>query len=153
MKDEVNTFQVSNFEQYRDLNWGANQLLNIFLFKPFSLELRKRIYALGTIQLVKTAAHAVIEGEPSRGIYLILNGQLSVYKTEQGTHSSTRLATLGPGDTFGELSLLDKSPRSATVAADISSHLFVLDAHRFESFLDREGDGVKSTFIKIVPSL
>lgn len=140
--------QAPSLDQFRDLSWGAEQLLRIFLFRPFTVEQRKRIYSMGSIQILKTSAHAVIEGEPSRGLFLILNGQLSVYKRDSLTNDSHRLATLKAGDSFGELSLFDQSPRSATVSADTQSFLFSLEAERFEAFLDREGDAAKAMFYK-----
>lgn len=140
--------QGPNLDQYRDLSWGAEELLRIFLFRPFSVEQRKRIYSMGNIQILKKSAHAVIEGEPSRGLFLILSGQLSVYKRDSLSNDSHRLATLKTGDSFGELSLFDQSPRSATVSADTQSFLFSLEAERFEAFLDREGDAAKALFYK-----
>jgi CRP/FNR family cyclic AMP-dependent transcriptional regulator len=46
------------------------------------------------------------------------------------------VARLGPGSYFGELSLLDGRPRSATVVSTSPMRLLVLDRKRFESLLD-----------------
>lgn len=142
------THNIPNLDVYRDLDWGAEQLLSIFIFRPFNLEQRRKIYGLGSIQVIKKAAHAVIEGEPSRGLFLILGGQVSVLKRDSMNNDAHRLATLKAGESFGELSLFDNAPRSATVAADVQSYLFVLTAERFESFLEREGDSLKAQFYR-----
>lgn len=56
------------------------------------------------------------QGDPGLGMYVIEEGKVDiVYK--DGTGIDKRLASLKPGDFFGELSLLDESPRSATAVA------------------------------------
>ena len=46
------------------------------------------------------------------------------------------MATLGPGGYFGELSLLDRRPRSATVVSETEMTLLVLEQRRFNGLLD-----------------
>lgn len=52
------------------------------------------------------------KGSAGHGMYVILSGSVAVMGEE-----GRQLAELGPGEIFGELSLLDDSPRSATVVA------------------------------------
>jgi CRP/FNR family transcriptional regulator, cyclic AMP receptor protein len=57
-----------------------------------------------------------MEGQPGTGMYLLLSGGVRIvlnYKSE----NAIELATLKGGDFFGELSLLDESPRSATAVS------------------------------------
>ena len=60
------------------------------------------------------------EGEPGHELYVIAQGEAAV---ERGGHTLTKLHT---GDHFGELALLDRGPRSATVRALSDTHLYVL---------------------------
>lgn len=62
---------------------------------------------------VKQKAGTVIarEGEPGIGLFVIVSGEAEV------TIGGVRRATLGPGDFFGEVALLDGGPRTATVTA------------------------------------
>jgi CRP-like cAMP-binding protein len=46
------------------------------------------------------------------------------------------LSVLGPGDFFGEMALLDRQPRSATVTAETDMHLLVLSSREFSSLVD-----------------
>lgn len=70
------------------------------------------------------------EGRAGHEFYLILDGQASVRR------KGKKVATLGPGQYFGELSLLDRGPRSATVVADTDMRLLVLGQREFNGVLD-----------------
>jgi CRP/FNR family cyclic AMP-dependent transcriptional regulator len=72
----------------------------------------------------------VSEGTTGREFYLILEGQAVVRR------GGRRVAMLGPGQYFGELSLLDRGPRTATVVADTDMALLVLGQREFSSILE-----------------
>lgn len=57
----------------------------------------------------------VREGTTGAWLYIIIDGQVSVTKSALG--QSTELARLQPGDSFGEMSLIDQKLRSASVIA------------------------------------
>lgn len=133
-------------DKFKDAVWGAEQLKRIFVFKRFSLDELKDIYLSGEIRTLRPQSHAVIEGEPSRGLYIILHGTVSVYKTDPVSGSMARLAHLDAGSYFGEISLFDSAPRSATVSADTYCYLFYLDATMFEQYLKTHGDNARSRF-------
>lgn len=69
-------------------------------------------------------------GETGRQMFIIVSGRASV-KTPKG-----RTVRLGPGDFFGEMSLLDGGPRSANVDADTDMQLLVLAQREFWALLD-----------------
>jgi len=69
------------------------------------------------------------EGAAGHEFYLILEGEASVKK------KSRKVATLGAGRYFGELSLLDRGPRNATVVADTDMVLLVLGQREFSGVL------------------
>jgi CRP/FNR family cyclic AMP-dependent transcriptional regulator len=72
----------------------------------------------------------VTEGSPGHEFFLILEGSASV------TRNGRKIATLGPGQYFGELALLDRGPRSATVTADTDLEVLVLGQREFAGVLD-----------------
>jgi CRP-like cAMP-binding protein len=70
------------------------------------------------------------EGTIGREFFLIVEGQASVRRRGR------RIATLGPGQYFGELALLDRRPRSATVISETEMLLLVLGQRQFNGVLD-----------------
>ena len=70
------------------------------------------------------------EGTVGREFFFIVEGTAAVRR------GGRKIATLGPGGYFGELSLLDRKPRSATVVSDTPMTLIVLDQRRFNGLLD-----------------
>ena len=72
----------------------------------------------------------VTEGETGHEFFVILDGTAKV--TRQGR----TIATLGPGDAFGELALLEKAPRNATVVAETDMELVVLGQREFAGIID-----------------
>ena len=59
----------------------------------------------------------VTEGETGHEFFVILEGQAKV------TRHGRKVATIGPGDAFGELALLEKAPRNSTVVAETDMEL------------------------------
>jgi CRP-like cAMP-binding protein len=56
------------------------------------------------------------EGDPAAAMYVVISGEVEVLKKSRSGHEA-RVAVLGPGDWFGEMSIVDIQPRSATVRA------------------------------------
>ena len=135
-------------EKFKDPDWGAGKLGEIAIFRRFNgLELKK-LYTYGHFTVLPPQSHAVIEGEPTRGLFVILDGTVSVYKTDPTTNSLARLAVLESGAYFGELSLFDSAPRSATVSAETSVQCFVLEADDFNKFLESMGENLQLRFYR-----
>jgi len=72
----------------------------------------------------------VSEGETGHEFFVIITGAATV------TRHGQRIAALGPGDAFGELALLEKAPRNATVVAETDMELVVLGQREFAGIID-----------------
>ncbi|MGH9033013.1 MAG: cyclic nucleotide-binding domain-containing protein [Acidimicrobiia bacterium] len=72
----------------------------------------------------------ITEGRVGREFFLILDGEATVRR------GGEEVARLGPGRYFGELSLLHRGPRSATVTAVTDMTLFVLGQREFAGLVD-----------------
>lgn len=134
--------------RFQDPNWGSERLKDISLFGSFSNAERRRLYACGSLLRLMAQTHVVVEGEPTRGLYILLDGTVSVYKNDPASDQSIRLTMLEEGASFGELSLFDQAPRSATVVCESICHLFHLDAEKFIRFLEEQGGELQVRFYK-----
>jgi CRP-like cAMP-binding protein len=71
---------------------------------------------VGRLEEVPAGSAIVQEGDPADALYVITDGQVDV--SVQGDQElEQHLATLGPGEYFGEIGLLARGPRMATVRA------------------------------------
>lgn len=80
-----------------------------------------------------SAGHTFIsEGDPGVGFNLILAGEARV------VHGDRTVAHLGPGDYFGEMSLIDGGPRTATIIADTPITALGITSWDFRPMVKRE---------------
>jgi CRP-like cAMP-binding protein len=70
------------------------------------------------------------EGEGGRTFFVIESGQVTV-----SVHGQ-EVAQLGPGNAFGEMALIDKSARTATVKADTNVHCYQLPVWSFRPLVE-----------------
>jgi CRP/FNR family cyclic AMP-dependent transcriptional regulator len=73
------------------------------------------------------------EGEPGKEMYVVQSGKVSITKTVRDTEKV--LATLGPGEFFGEMSILNNKPRSAGAVMAEDGKLLVIDPRTFEAMI------------------
>jgi CRP-like cAMP-binding protein len=105
-------------------------LATVPLFSALSRnELRRLVQAAEELD-ADAGAELVTEGRVGREFFLILEGQAVVRRQHR------KVATLGPGQWFGELSLLDNEPRSASVLAATDMKLLVLGQGEFAGLLE-----------------
>ena len=71
----------------------------------------------------------VVEGEQGDAFFIVLDGEVVLRR------GGRKVGTLGPGDYFGELALLDPAPRSATATAATEVRVAVLGARMFRTLL------------------
>jgi CRP-like cAMP-binding protein len=72
------------------------------------------------------------EGSLGREFFVIIEGQADV------TRGKKRVSTLGPGDFFGEVALLEQLRRTATVTARTGLKFFVVSERTFKSLLETD---------------
>jgi CRP-like cAMP-binding protein len=89
-------------------------LREIGLFGALADEVLEHLAATLHTMRVEPGAFVFKEGDPAREFYVVLDGEMEVMKRSRSGRE-TRVAILGPHDCFGEMSIIDMQPRSATV--------------------------------------
>ena len=131
----------------RALDWCENHLLEMLRTRdgldgdhPFmqldiaqGLDPQEQAVFLAELERCEFPAHGTVfeQGEEGDALYIILRGAASVRM-----HLPTgdiRLVTFSSGTVFGEMALLDRGRRSATVTADEPLTCYVLDRARFDA--------------------
>lgn len=73
----------------------------------------------------------VTQGTPGQAFYLILSGRVEIIR------DGVSIGTFGPGDFFGDMSLLDQAPRSATIRAIDPTSCLMLSSWDFKAMLQQ----------------
>ena len=107
----------------------ANVMSSSPLFKPFNRKDRKELVERFRARDVKKNDLIIKEGALTDGLYVVLSGEVKVRK------GKTLLATLREGEVFGEISLLQKSPATATVVAAKRTSLLRLPREAFDQII------------------
>jgi MFS family permease len=81
----------------------------------------------------------VRQGETADRFYIVQSGRFTVTQTSPSGGEPIVLRTLGPDDVFGEIGLLNRSPRTATVTADTDGLLLALERDDFLALVGAAG--------------
>lgn len=100
--------------------------------------LRRRTFAAG--------ASVLTAEQPGEALYIVLEGSVRIF-LDDADGSEVTLAFLGPGDSVGEMSLVDRSGRSANVTALEESTLLWLDRDTFLASL-RQYPGLSENLVR-----
>lgn len=122
---------LKNFYKQRLL---ATAMATNPLFRPFDGEQRRELMELFKSKSFDEGEVILKQGKKGTGLFLLLHGKLYVKrKKEDGSEIS--LAELGPGDMFGEMSLLTGQPTYATVAAATDCFVVRLSKRKFDEVI------------------
>lgn len=101
---------------------GPAELRNIGLFGALSDDVLEYLATLLSVETPPAGATLFREGEDANAMFVVISGEVEVLKKSKRAVEA-RVAVLGPGDWFGEMSIVDIQPRSATVRALAPSRL------------------------------
>jgi len=113
----------------------AGLVARIPLLSGLAPEERAQIIALLDVRPYAARETVVWEGEAGGSLFVVLSGYLKA-TTAGADGQELLLSIMGPGEVFGELSLLDGQPRSASVTALEATTLATLDRNPFLRMLE-----------------
>jgi CRP/FNR family cyclic AMP-dependent transcriptional regulator len=109
-------------------------LSNMNLFRGLSADGLERIAAIAGEEAHPANSFVFREGEMGEKLYLILEGKVRISRNLPGMGEEA-LAVLGPGESFGEMSLIDDTPRSADAVVHERARFLVITREAFEDLL------------------
>lgn len=112
--------------------------------EPAQLE---RIARAGEIESYNPGEPIVVEGSLGDALFLILSGQTAVHR------GATTFATLEGGDLFGEMSLVEPVPRSASVTAMSAAFVFRLPHDALRLMISEDSQAASVLLVRIVKTL
>lgn len=127
----------------------ADLLESVPLFSRCTHRERRTIARHAEIAELPAGTDLVIEGEAGDALFIILEGEASVLRSD----AADVVARVGPGAYFGELALLDGSPRSATVRADTDVKVAVLGIRMFRTLLREVPDLAEQLLVGLAGQL
>jgi len=109
-------------------------LRRVALFSGLGAKDLKRLAQAMAERTFAAGETITVEGEVSVGFYVIEDGRARVEV------NGRVVGTLGPGDHFGEISLIAETPRAATVTAETELRCYGMTSWDFRSLVERNGD-------------
>jgi len=107
-------------------------LKSVSLFKYCSYQEIMKVLSVATMENFDKDEVILIENEPGEDFYIILSGEVQV------TANGKVIARLGVGKHFGEMSLIDMAPRSASVVTTAPSRLIKIKRKDFISLIKED---------------
>ncbi len=111
---------------------SVERLREIGLFGALSDEVITHLTDTLRQALHSPGAEIFREGDPAHEMYVVLEGEVEVLKKSRRGRAQ-RVAILGPNDGFGEMSIIDVQPRSATVRALAPTRLLRIAAEDLDA--------------------
>ncbi len=105
----------------------ARKLERVPLFAGLSHRDREQVARWADQIDLPEGRHLLDEGRLPHEFFVILDGEVEV------VHEGTRLATLGPGDFFGEIALIERGRRTASVVTSAPTALAVMSPSSFQA--------------------
>ncbi|MGH2635521.1 MAG: Crp/Fnr family transcriptional regulator [Actinomycetota bacterium] len=124
-------------------NQGIDLLTQVPLFAGLSRRHLKRLAEHADIVSFNDRETIVESGQPGGTFYVILEGEVKVVR------GGKTVGRLDPGDFFGEISLLDGGPRTATVVADSPVTAIRIFKRSFDKVVSQD-PGVASKILAVV---
>ena len=126
-------------------------LKEISLFEGLTNDVINKIFRIGKLKYYKDGVLIMEEGNKGETLHILVSGKAEVWKSVKGGLSnSRRLAKLECGSIFGEMSLFDGAPYSATVKAAGECVVLAIPGRGFKQFLRKNPDAAYKIFVSLI---
>lgn len=128
-----------------------HKLRKVPLFADLSEDDLRDLGEAITTQKLKKGEMLFEEGDQGETAYVIDTGEIEILKISE--ERQVLLNVLGPGDVFGEMALLDESPRMAGARAGSATSVLAIQKATFDSLIDTSLSAARSMFNTVVERL
>jgi CRP-like cAMP-binding protein len=112
-------------------------LKEVNLFEGLENKVINQIFRLGMVQNFRPGDTIIREGQPGGNLHILINGKAEVLKTVKGKGGKGKqLAKLDRGSIFGEMSVFDGAPYSASIRALDDCDVHIIRGSDFKDFLN-----------------
>jgi len=118
----------------REVNLKLEILHRMPLFRHLTYQELVRVLNITDVRSYQQGDKVVDQGEDGDELFIVLTGQVRIHSGD------TIITRLGAGEHFGEMALVDKAPRSASVSADDASKLLVIRRRDFFDIIRKDHD-------------
>ncbi|MDQ8021374.1 MAG: cyclic nucleotide-binding domain-containing protein [Moraxellaceae bacterium] len=118
---------------------SVTALRTLPVFQGIAPERLESVSRVAVMRRVSRGTAVVLAGDSTDFIYFVLNGNLKVTVSDEDGREVI-LTMIGQGDVFGEMGVVDESPRSATVTAIASADLVQISQADFRRILQDNFD-------------
>jgi CRP-like cAMP-binding protein len=111
-------------------------LPSIGLLAELDDDLRTRLSGIGTFQSLPVGSYLISQGHHHHDLAVVIKGRLSVSAHAHG--DTVQLAELGPGQTVGEMNLIDPHKASADVVVVEPAVVWTISEQAFKQFVEQD---------------
>jgi CRP-like cAMP-binding protein len=128
-------------------------LREVDLFEGMDNKVHNQIFKLGLVQNFQKGDLIIREGQPGGKLHVLINGKAEVVKAVKGKAKGQQLAQLQKGSVFGEMSVFDGAPYSASVRAIEDCDVHIVRGSDFEAFLQQNSKAAYGIFRTLISSI
>lgn len=115
----------------------AAQLKNVALFAGLTPTQLAKVASITQLRSYERGEFLFREGDPGREMFVLIAGKVRIAKSVRGAGEET-LAVLEPGTYFGEMAVIEDSPRSADAIALASCSVWVIQRLKLEQVMSSD---------------
>ena len=115
----------------KEFRENVNFFSAVTLFKELSAKSLGKIVSIAHKKTYFAGETVFEQGQVGRVLYIVKSGEVFV------TMNGQKISSCGVGEYFGEVSLLEELPRTATVVCDTDTELYLIYKVKYDSFVEQ----------------
>lgn len=115
---------------------SASSLPSLGLLSQLDESVRRTLAAAGRFENLPVDTRLATQGHAHHTLAILLSGRASVHCHANGDY--VHLADIGPGETIGEMNMIDPQKASADVVVTEKAEAWIIDSEQFQAIVERD---------------